>query len=219
MWVRSLEDFAKALKIVEPKRKKKQAAEEELKKKIDFLNNLEREFKELQEKVDKLNRILTKTNQELETYRRELEVIQLKIDRGDKLISGLSGEKTRWEATLIELDDNFSKLPGDCILSAAFMSYCGPFPSEYRESLISSWIAKVESLLILYSKGFDFSEFMAGAALARQWQINGLPTDKFSTENGVFVTQGLRWVLNIDPQTQAMNWVKRSEGDQLIIAD
>jgi dynein heavy chain len=49
--------------------------------------------------------------------------------------------------------------------------------------------------------------------------LNGLPTDKFSTENGVFVTKGLRWALNIDPQSQAMNWIKRTEGDSLVIAD
>lgn len=60
---------------------------------------------------------------------------------------------------------------------------------------------------------------MAGAAVARKWQVNGLPTDKFSTENGVFVTKGLRWALNIDPQSQAMNWIKRTEGDSLIVAD
>jgi len=29
--------------------------------------------------------------------------------------------------------------------------------------------------------------------------MDGLPTDDFSTENGVFVTKGLRWALNIDP--------------------
>jgi dynein heavy chain len=60
---------------------------------------------------------------------------------------------------------------------------------------------------------------MAGPAQAREWQTNGLPTDKFSTENGVFVTKGLRWALNIDPQTQAMNWIRRSQGDSLVIAD
>jgi len=60
---------------------------------------------------------------------------------------------------------------------------------------------------------------MAGAAVARTWQLNGLPTDKFSTENGVFVTKGLRWALNIDPQSQAMNWIKKTEGDALVIAD
>jgi dynein heavy chain len=60
---------------------------------------------------------------------------------------------------------------------------------------------------------------MAGPAQAREWQTKGLPTDKFSTENGVFVTKGLRWALNIDPQTQAMNWIKNTEGDNLVIAD
>lgn len=72
---------------------------------------------------------------------------------------------------------------------------------------------------IPFTRGFDFADFMAGAAQAREWQINGLPTDKFSTENGVFVTKGIRWSLNIDPQTQAMNWIKRTEGDSLVIAD
>lgn len=74
-------------------------------------------------------------------YKAELDDLQVKIDRGDKLISGLSGEKTRWEATLIDLDDQYSKLPGDCILASAFMSYCGPFPSEYRDDLMSNWVS------------------------------------------------------------------------------
>ena len=59
---------------------------------------------------------------------------------------------------------------------------------------------------------------MAGKALARKWQMDKLPTDDFSTENGVFVTKGLRWALNIDPQTQANTWIKNMCND-LIIAD
>ena len=41
----------------------------------------------------------------------------------------------------------------------------------------------------------------------------------FSFENGVLVTKGLRWALNIDPQSQASNWIKKLEGDSLVIAD
>ena len=74
-------------------------------------------------------------------YKAELDDLQVKIDRGDKLISGFSGEKTRWEATLIDLDDQYSKFFGDCILASAFMSYCGPFPSEYRDDLMSNWVS------------------------------------------------------------------------------
>lgn len=77
----------------------------------------------------------------------------------------------------------------------------------------------VEGEEISHDEHFDFSEFLAGAAQAREWQINGLPTDKFSTENGVLVTKGLRYGLNIDPQSQASNWIKRMEGDGLVIAD
>ena len=70
-----------------------------------------------------------------------------------------------------------------------------------------------------HTKGFDFAEFLASKAIARQWQQDGLPTDDFSTENGVFVTKGLRWALNIDPQTQANKWIKKMVGDSLVLAD
>ena len=95
-------------------------------------------------------------------YRKELENLQTKIDRGDKLITGLSGEKSRWEASLVELDEQYMNLAGDCILAAAFMSYCGPFPSEYRDSLMQDWISMIEVEKIPFTKGFNFSEFLAG---------------------------------------------------------
>lgn len=218
-WVRSLEDYSKALKVVAPKRAKKLYAEQQLEKKQAILQELEAEYQKLAEKLAELENIYNTTIADMSKYKAELDELQVKIDRGDKLVSGLAGEKTRWEATLIELDETYEQLIGDCILAAAFMSYCGPFPSEYRDSLILNWISCVEMHNIPFTRGFDFADFMAGAAVARQWQINGLPTDKFSTENGVFVTKGIRWSLNIDPQTQAMNWIKRTEGESLVIAD
>jgi len=44
------------------------------------------------------------------------------------------------------------------------MSYCGPFPSEYRDSLIADWVCTVEIEKIPFTQGFDFSDFMAGPA-------------------------------------------------------
>lgn len=43
--------------------------------------------------------------------------------------------------------------------------------------------------------------------------------DNFSTENGVMITKGQRWVLNIDPQTQANNWIRKTYQKHLIILD
>ena len=45
----------------------------------------------------------------------------------------------------------------------------------------------------------------------RDWNIQGLPGDAFSAENGIMVTRGRRWSLMIDPQGQANNWIKNME--------
>jgi dynein heavy chain len=47
---------------------------------------------------------------------------------------------------------------------------------------------KVEDGGIPHTNKFDFSSFMATDAKKREWQEKGLATDKFSTENGVFVS-------------------------------
>jgi dynein heavy chain len=163
-WVRSLEDYAKALKVVAPKRAKKAYAEAQLAKKLAILQALEDEFAILAARLAELEETHQKTTAEMSHYKNELDTLQVKIDRGDRLITGLAGEKTRWEATLVELDEQYENLIGDCILASAFMSYCGPFPSEYRDELVAQWVKTVEAEKIPYTPGQDFSDFMAGAA-------------------------------------------------------
>ena len=53
--------------------------------------------------------------------------------------------------------------------------------------------------------------YLANNEDVRDWNIQGLPADAFSTENGVLVTRGTRWPLMIDPQEQANKWVRNME--------
>lgn len=55
------------------------------------------------------------------------------------------------------------------------------------------------------------TKFLADAAVIRDWNMQGLPSDDFSTENGIIVTRGTRWPLVIDPQCQAVKWIKNME--------
>ena len=59
-------------------------------------------------------------------------------------MSGLAGEKVRWTQTVRELDENFGYLVGDCLIAAAFVSYLGPFTSNYRDEIVSHiWLPEV----------------------------------------------------------------------------
>jgi dynein heavy chain len=139
MWVRAVEGYAKALKTVAPKRARMQFARDQVAKKMAVLKELEDEFAKLAKRLAELQELFDVKNAELEEFSKVLADLQTKIDRGDKLIQGLAGEKLRWEATIDDLAEKFTMTVGDCLLSAAFMSYSGPFPSDYRNELVKSW--------------------------------------------------------------------------------
>jgi len=61
------------------------------------------------------------------------------------------------------------------------------------------------------SADFNVIQFLSDPTTIREWNIQGLPADNFSTENGIIVTSGSRWPLVIDPQCQAQKWIKAME--------
>lgn len=70
------------------------------------------------------------------------------------------------------------------------------------------------------SRKFNFIQFLSDPTTVREWNIQGLPVDNFSTENGIIVTRGQRWPLVIDPQCQAQKWIKAMESkNALIVVD
>lgn len=42
------------------------------------------------------------------------------------------------------------------------------------------------------------------------WVSKGLPADQHSIQNGILTTKSSRFPLCIDPQQQAVNWIKRT---------
>ncbi|KAG6920689.1 dynein heavy chain 2, axonemal-like, partial [Chelydra serpentina] len=138
--------------------------------------------------------------------------MEIKLDRADKLVSGLAGEKARWEETVQGLEEDLGYVVGDCLLAAAFLSYMGPFLSGYRDEIVSQiWMKQIRELQVPCSPRFTFDSFLCNPTIVRTWNLQGLPSDAFSTENGLIVTRGNRWPLMIDPQCQASKWIKNME--------
>lgn len=144
----------------------------------------------------------------------QAEMLRLKLERAALLVDCLASEKVRWEQTVEDLDGQFDRLPGDCLIATAVISYLGPFTSNYREELQEMWNKEIITEEVPYSNDFNISTFLADPIKIRDWNIQGLPLDAFSTENGIIIVRCSRWPLVIDPQCQAQKWIKQMAKEQ-----
>ena len=69
----------------------------------------------------------------------------------------------------------------------------------------------VASKNIPRAKNFNLVSTLGDAVKIRSWNISGLPSDQFSVENGIILSNARRWPLMIDPQGQANKWIKNME--------
>lgn len=217
IWVRAIENYAIIYKDVGPKIELHKQALQSLEAKQKQLADAQREVNELEAKI---NEHTQKFNEKLE-IKKELEMKSLllkqQLDRAVILVDSLAGARQRWIDMVAQLDGDFIFLPGNCLLASAFLSYAGPFTSEIRDSLIAQWKQSLAEKNIAISPSFAIASFLCGATTIREWQINGLPSDCFSTENGIIVQRSNRWPLLIDPQGQAHKWIKSLESKNNIV--
>lgn len=71
----------------------------------------------------------TKKKKELED---NIELCSQKLDRAEKLIGGLGGEKTRWSEAAHYLHGLLGDVVGDVLLSSGIVAYLGAFTVDYR---------------------------------------------------------------------------------------
>ncbi|XP_068440309.1 dynein axonemal heavy chain 2 [Clinocottus analis] len=211
MWVRAMEVYGISFRVVEPKRAQLNAAMSQLAEKQASLAAAQDKLREVGEKKAELERQLAEKRIMKTNLAKKSDEMEIKLDRADQLMTGLAGERVRWEERVAGLEENMGYLVGDCFLAASFLSYMGPFLSNYRDELLAIWMKEVRSLGISCTPGFSFAIFLSKPTVVRDWNIQGLPSDAYSTENGVIVTRGSRWPLMVDPQGQSMKWIKNME--------
>ncbi|XP_017886409.1 dynein heavy chain 2, axonemal [Ceratina calcarata] len=217
MWVVAMEKYGKLYRVVAPKREKLNAALASLKQKEQALSDAMTQLQRLEQRLLELQEMYDGKMKEKEELIKLAELLKLKLERAAMLVDGLSDERIRWEKTVGSLGTLYELLPGDCLIATAFISYLGPFVSKYREELISIWTKEVNEREIPMSPDLNVKEFLVDPAIIRDWTMQGLPSDDFSMENGIIVTRGTRWPLVIDPQCQAVKWIKTMEAENSLL--
>ncbi|KAG9490480.1 hypothetical protein GDO78_006034 [Eleutherodactylus coqui] len=210
-WVRAIEVYDKVAKIVAPKRQRLEAAETDLKIHMEKLKIKRKELKEVTAKLKDLQDLLSQKLTEKQILEENINLTMLKLDRAEKLINGLGGEKQRWRGIAIQLEDTYQNIAGDMLLSAGVVAYLGPFTAEYRQDILKCWFNMCQDKDIPVSDGFALSGTLGDPVKIMEWQFHGLPKDNFSLENAIIVTSAQRWPLIIDPQGQANKWIKNME--------
>lgn len=130
-----------------------------------------------------------------------------KIGLARRLLSSLGGETERWAQGMQTLLGEKECLVGDVLIASAFLSYMGPFTKRFRIQLMREYLLPLMTTCIndghmVISPATDPLRVLTNEAEIATWNIQGLPADPVSAENGAIVDKCVRWPLIIDPQLQ-----------------
>lgn len=195
-----MEAYDRVIKIVEPKQISLRKAEAELEETMKGLNEKRAILKEVMDRLQALNDNLEALRVKKAKLEVDVKSCAEQLERAHKLLGGLGGEKQRWTEVSQFLEGVLYNLTGDVLIASGAVAYLGAFTKSFRTDAIESWVRECKSLKIPCSETFSLSKVLGDPIEIRSWIIDGLPSDNFSVDNGIIVSNGRRWPLMIDPQ-------------------
>jgi len=217
-FVVALVQYYEVAKVVEPKKRAVQEATKALQKAMKDLKRTQEEVIELEKRLKALAEQLAATIKEKDELEATAKKMEAMLVAATKLMAGLESERVRWTSDMQGLYDSRDRLPGDCLLSASFLSYTGAFTFDFRERILyGDWHGDIKERKINMSNDYKVSKFLCDDVTIGQWASQGLPSDELSVQNGILTTTASRFPLCIDPQLQAVTWLKNKLGEALKI--
>ena len=217
-WVCASYDYWFVYQEVLPKKleaeeaaRKLAASQAVLASRLEHLKNVEEQLQQLQDHV----------NKERENEKNLADSVadtQLRLDRAQKIMSGLSGETKRWSETATTLKGSSVYLMGDSLLVAGTLTHLGAFSPSYRSKLIEQWKGFLSSENIQHTTTFTVDKSLGVDSVIREWIVRGLPNDTHSIENALIIdTAKSSFPLLIDPQLNGTKWLRAVLGDDLTV--
>jgi len=207
-WIQSTVECAEINNQMEPM--KKEIAELN-KKKDAVVKEFEQILKakeEIEKSIEQLKVNYDESVVESNNIKQSMEEVKSKVERSEKLLINLSGEKDRWGKQMDEFKVHINNLLGDTFLSSSFLAYIGFYDAFYRKYLKDKSRAIVKQNEILSSNDLDEVEWLTKANDKVNWQNCKLPNDNICLENATILQRFNRYPLIIDPAGQATEFIK-----------
>lgn len=219
-WVIGIAGFYDVYSKVRPKVEAVEESKRRLEEAQTMVNMLESRVEELEDALMVVKTKQDEAEAEKKKCQDEADRTKMQIDLAYRLVNGLQSENVRWRDLIYSFQGKCVTLPGDILLISCFISYVGCFTRRYRLNLLKTkWIPTFLKIKpeISYSEFNDPLALICDDALIAEWNNEGLPSDRMSTENAVILVNSSRWPLIIDPQLQGIKWIKQRYGDKLVV--
>jgi len=216
-WARSMHKYYYVSKRVQPLREAAAAADAKYSATMEELADAQAKLRAVQDKIDDLQAQFKEANEKKQALLEELTQCQVRLDRADKLIGGLGGEKIRWRQTVEQLGHDLINVVGDIVVASGSIAYAGPFTPAFRARMLKEWHEGMTKVEVPHTPGATVVSVLEDPVQTRDWTIAGLPSDDLSIENAIITFRARRWPLMIDPQGQANKWIRTMEADKLDI--
>lgn len=111
-WVHAIIKYDSVAKIVRPKKLALEQAKEELQAALSLLAQKQDDLQVVLDNVEKLKQELNETIRKKEELENQVIDCSLKLDRAQRLLNGLGGEKSKWTEFVKQLGDDLSNSIG-----------------------------------------------------------------------------------------------------------
>ena len=210
-WTKAMAFFYGINKEVLPLKANLAVQEVRLNSAMGELNTAQAQLDEKQRELDEVQAQYDAAMREKQTLLEDAESCRKKMQAASALIGGLGGEKERWTQQSKEFQEQIGRLVGDVLLATGFLSYSGPFNQEFRTHLMNGWEKELKKRKIPFSPDLNITAMLVDNATIGEWNLQGLPNDDLSIQNGIITTKATHYPLLIDPQGQGKTWIKNKE--------
>lgn len=217
LWCKAIREFIILKRDIEPLERNAKELNEKLTEAKIEMNAVKEELAQCKSKLQSLQDEFKEMDQKRFELEEEIIQTQLKLSRAEKLTSLLSSEGKRWEQTIDILNGRTQFLLGEVFLSSSMVTYMGPLTAAYRRTLQKEWIQSIRNQGVPISDAYNFLEFMSDPLELLNWRSHGLPSDEISQSSAVSAMSSLKWPMMIDPQFQANKWLKNSNESLVVI--
>ncbi len=216
-WTKAMSFFYGINKEVLPLKASLAIQEARLSVAMADLQAAQAQLDEKQRELDEVQAQYEAAMREKQTLLDDAETCRRKMLAASALIGGLGGEKERWTQQSKEFQEQIGRLVGDVLLATGFLSYSGPFNQEFRSHLMQGWESELKKRQIPFSSDLNVTAMLVDNATIGEWNLQGLPNDDLSIQNGIITTKATRYPLLMDPQGQGKTWIKSREKNELQI--